>query len=281
MKFATIETPTGQQWGLVEADKIFLSGDSSPDLKSAIATGDLGSVAEKLRRDGREVALEGVTYAPVIPNPDKIFCVGLNYQTHREETAKAPREYPPYPVIFARYAASLSGHGTPIVNPVNSSVVDFEGELAIIIGKAGHRIEKSAAMDHIAGFACFNDVSMRDWQQHGGQWTPGKNFPTSGPFGPVMVTPDEVGPLDDLMLTTTLDGEIMQRQPFRELIHDVPTIINYISSFIPLAPGDVIAAGTPGGVGFTRKPPVLLDPGKTVVVEIDRIGRLENRVIAE
>ena len=284
MRFSTIETATGQVWGLVEGDMIRLATPAilqdAPDLKSAIARG-LPALAARLRAEAVPQPVAGLTHAAVIPNPAQIFCAGLNYVKHREETKKGDRVYPKFPVIFGRWATSLTGHGQPIIKPRNSNVVDYEGELVAIIGTPGRHIAKEDALAHVAGYACFNDVSMRDWQMRGEQWTPGKNFPTSGPLGPEMVTADEVGPLDDLWIRTILDGVEMQAAQLKDFIFDLPTLISYVSGFAELRPGDLIATGTPGGVGFTREPPVLLEPGKVCEVVVDRVGRLSNPVVAE
>lgn len=279
MKFSTVLHNNTQRFGLVEGEDIYLAPEGQT-LKSAVS-GDLSALAKDLR-SVRAVPLDQVQFAPVIPDPDQIFCTGLNYQHHRDETRPEHRKaYPEHPVIFMRFASSLSGHGASVIKPHNSDVVDYEGELAVIIGKPGRYLTAENAMSHVAGVACFNDVSMRDWQMKGEQWGPGKNFPTTGPFGPYMVTLDETGPLEDLELRTLLDGVVMQKSKLDFLIFDIPTVIAYCSQFCELRSGDVIVTGTPGGVGFTRKPMILLEPGKTVVVEIDRVGRLENTIVAE
>jgi len=277
MKLATVTYQGALRFGMVKGEAIHLA---APGLTLKSYLTDLSVLADL--GDGPAVPLAEVAFAPVIPDPDQIFCAGLNYQHHRDETRPEHRKaYPDFPVLFLRFATTLTGHGQPILKPDNSNVVDYEGELAIVIGKGGRRIPAERAMEHVAGAACFNDVSMRDWQMRGEQWGPGKNFPTTGPFGPYLVTLDETGPLQELELRTILDGEIMQQSKLDFLIFDIPTLISYCSGFAELRPGDVIVTGTPGGVGFTRKPPVLLEPGKTVAVEIDRIGRLENPVVAE
>ncbi|NTF97919.1 fumarylacetoacetate hydrolase family protein [Rhizobium rhizogenes] len=279
MKFATVTHRGTLTFGLVEDETIHLALPGET-LRSRLA-GDLVAVAADLRTRP-SVLLSEVEFAPVIPDPAQIFCAGLNYQHHRDETRPEHRKaYPSHPVLFMRFATSLTGHGQPVVKPGNSEVVDYEGELAVIIGKGGRHIPKARALEHVAGVACFNDISMRDWQMRGEQWGPGKNFPTSGPFGPYLVTLDETGPLEELELRTVLNGQIMQQSKLDFLIFDIPTLIAYCSGFAELRPGDVIVTGTPGGVGFTRKPPVLLEPGKKVIVEIDRVGQLENLVVAE
>ena len=219
-----------------------------------------------------------IEWLPVIPNPDKILCVGLNYEMHRKETGRAEVDNP---TIFTRFANSQTGHLTNIVRPRVSHELDFEGELAIIIGKAGRYISKADAWGHIAGYACYNDGSVRDFQRHTHQFTPGKNFPDTGAFGPWMMTPDELGELGPLRIQTRVNGQVVQDATFEQMIFDIPRIIEYCSSFTRLEPGDVIATGTPGGVGAKRTPPLWLKPGDTVEVEIDRLGILRNGIADE
>lgn len=279
MQFATIHHQGALRCGLVEGGAIHLAPEGET-LRQHLA-GDLGALAARLRA-APALPLAGVAWAPVVPDAQQILCIGLNYRDHRAETSGAiQKEYPKEPIVFARWATSLAGHGEALPKPRNAEVVDFEAELAVIIGKGGRHIDKADALNHVAGYACFNDISMRDWQMKAGQWTPGKNFPQSGPLGPVMVTADEVGDLAGIGIRCLLDGQVMQQSTLDYLIFDVPTLIAYCSEFVELRPGDVIATGTPGGVGFVRKPMVLLEPGKVVVVEIDRVGRLENPIVAE
>lgn len=284
MKFVSAIAAGAARFGLVQGGRALMASDAHlaecPGLKAAIATG-LPAAAARLQHDGITCDPAALRYLPVIPDPAQIYCVGLNYRRHRDETRQNDdRVYPADPVIFGRFATTLAAHDEDLPKPLNSDVVDYEGELAVIIGAPCHRIAEAEAERHIAGYSCFNDISMRDWQMRAEQWTPGKNFAQSGPFGPWLVTPDEVGPLDDLWLRTYLDGVEMQAAPFRDLIHGVAKCISYVSGFARLMPGDVIACGTPGGVGFTRKPPELLEPGRRVAVQIDRIGRLENAIVA-
>ena len=279
MQFATIHHQGALRFGLVEGGVIHLA-PAGETLRQHLA-GDLAALAARLR-GAPGLALDGVHWAPVVPDAPQVLCIGLNYKDHRAETEKEVQsEYPKEPIVFGRWATSLAGHGEALPKPANSAMVDYEAELAVIIGKGGRHIDKAEAMAHVAGYACFNDISMRDWQMKAGQWTPGKNFPNSGPLGPVMVSADEVGDLEGLGIRCLLDGQVMQESTLDNLIFDIPTLIAYCSQFVELRPGDVIATGTPGGVGFVRKPPVLLEPGKVVVVEIDRVGRLENRIVAE
>lgn len=223
-------------------------------------------------------AVGDVTLLPVIPNPGKILCVGLNYATHVAETGREQRDRP---AIFTRWADTLVAAGAPMVCPRESAAFDFEGELAVVIGKGGRRIAAADALGHVAGFAPFNDGSVRDWQRHNSQFTPGKNFPATAGFGPALVTPDEVPNLGAQRVQTRLNGTLVQDQPVSDMIWDVAEIIAYLSSFTPLSPGDVIATGTPGGVGAMRNPPLFMKPGDRVEVSIGVIGTLANPIIAE
>jgi 2-keto-4-pentenoate hydratase/2-oxohepta-3-ene-1,7-dioic acid hydratase in catechol pathway len=248
-----------------------------PDLKSCIAQAALAT-AREASRHAPSYGADEVTWLPVIPNPEKIFCVGLNYETHRQETGRAVVERP---TIFTRFANTQTGHLTNILRPRVSTNVDFEGELAVVIGKAGRYISRAKAFDHVAGYSCYNDGSVRDWQHHTHQFTPGKNFPRTGAFGPWMVTPEEFGDPFSRGIETRLNGETVQEAKLGDMIFDIPTLIEYCSSFNPLAPGDVIVTGTPGGVGVKRTPPLWMKPGDVVEVEIDGIGVLRNGIADE
>jgi 2-keto-4-pentenoate hydratase/2-oxohepta-3-ene-1,7-dioic acid hydratase in catechol pathway len=281
MKFATFKANGTATWGLIDLEDAVDLGtvlrDRYPDLKSAITANALHDAAEQAG-DAKRYPLSGIEWLPVIPNPDKILCVGLNYEMHRKETGRAEVDNP---TIFTRFANSQTGHQANIVRPRVSHDLDFEGELAIIIGKAGRYISKADAWDHIAGYACYNDGSVRDFQRHTHQFTPGKNFPDTGAFGPWMMTPDELGELGPLRIQTRVNGQVVQDATFEQMIFDIPRIIEYCSSFTRLEPGDVIATGTPGGVGAKRTPPLWLKPGDTVEVEIDRLGTLRNGIADE
>ena len=253
-------------------------GARYPDLKSVLAAGALDEVTDATKGQTADVALDDIAFLPVIPNPSKILCVGLNYRAHREE---AGRKETDHPAIFIRFADSQLGHQQPVVRPRVSDRLDFEGELAVIIGKSGRAIEPEDALGHIAGYSCYLDASVRDWQRHTGQWTPGKNFPATGGFGPWMVTADEIPDPSRLTLTTRLNGEVMQQAGTDLLIFPLPVIIHYISSFTALSPGDVIATGTPGGVGSRRDPPVYMKPGDRIEVEITGIGTLAHPIAGE
>ena len=280
MKYASFLRPTGvPSFGRVEGDYLSdLGGEGGvtapPDLKTALATAH--SLADI--PSGTPYALASVVLLPVIPNPAKILCVGHNYESHVKETGRAKADHPS---IFTRFADTLIAHGQPIVRPRVSAHLDFEGELAIVIGRGGRAIRAGDALEHVAGYACFNDASLRDWQWHTSQFTPGKNFPATGGLGPWLVTADEAGDLATTHVITRLNGQVVQDQPIGDMIFSIPRIITYISSFTTLSPGDVIATGTPGGVGARRTPPLWMKAGDRIEVEIGAIGRLANRIIDE
>lgn len=204
----------------------------------------------------------------------RILCVGINYRPHIEEMG---REVPDYPVVFVRFPSSLVGNGEPIVRPAVSRKFDFEGELGVVIGRKAHRVSRDNALNYVEGYCCFMDGSVRDWQRHTIQFTPGKNFDNSGAIGPVTAASNIPDP-SALELTTRVNGQVMQSAPVSDLVFDVPFLIEYCSTFMTLRPGDVIATGTPGGVGAARNPPVWLEHGDVVEVEIPGIGVLHNPV---
>ena len=247
------------------------------DLRTALAAGGLPEL-ERLTRVAPDFALREVIFAPPIPDAAKLLCVGINYLPHIREMG---RERPEKPVIFTRFADSIVGHGQPLVKPLASEQFDFEGELAVVIGKRARRVSRERALDYVAGYSCFNDGSVRDYQRHSPQFTPGKNFHRSGAFGPWLVTTDEIADPRALRLTTRLNGTVMQDESVGELCFDVPQLIEYCSIWAQLEPGDVIVTGTPGGVGAGRKPPLWMKPGDTVEVEISGLGTLRNPVVAE
>jgi 2-keto-4-pentenoate hydratase/2-oxohepta-3-ene-1,7-dioic acid hydratase in catechol pathway len=278
MKLASFTVAGRASYGVVEGDHVrdigAVLGDRYPDLKAAIAAGALAAVAEASAGSAR-YALAEVTLLPVIPNPGKIFCVGHNYETHRQETGRDKTEHPS---IFTRFADSQVAHGAPILRPRVSTMLDFEGELAVVIGTGGRFIAAGEALAHVAGYACYNDASVRDWQWHTRQFTPGKNFPGTGSFGPWLVTADEIADPSLLSVTTRLNGEVVQSQPTADMLFPIPTIIEYLSAFTPLSPGDVIVSGTPGGVGAKRQPPLWMQAGDVVEVDIPGVGLLVNTV---
>jgi acylpyruvate hydrolase len=224
------------------------------------------------------VPLAEVKLLPVVPRPGKIVCVGLNYRAHAEEGGY---DVPDYPALFTKFAETLVAAGDAILLPPESSAVDFEAELAFVLGRPVRRASGAAALEAVAGYTVANDISMRDYQYRTAQWLPGKNWAASTPLGPFLVTPDEVGDPHHLDISLELNDERMQSANTSRFIFDVPTLVATISEFIPLAPGDVVLTGTPSGVGYRRDPKVLLRDGDRVTVEIERVGRLENRVSAE
>lgn len=248
--------------------------DSLRALLAAGALADCAAFAE----DAPDHRMDDVRFEPVIPNPEKIYCVGLNYRDHVEETGNVET---PNPTLFARFPASQVGHERPLIKPRESDMFDYEGELALIIGKEGRRIPAEDALSHVAGYACYNEGSVRDYQRHTQQYLPGKTFYGTGGFGPWMVTADEIPDPSELHLQTRLNGEVVQDSDLSLLITPIPQIIAYCSTMLPLLPGDVIVTGTPGGVGSRRTPPIWLKDGDTVEVEISRIGVLRNSVQAE
>ncbi len=281
MRLASFRVDDLTSWGVVSDGRILDVGTelsaSFADLRAIIAADALSAV-EGVLDSAISYAIDGIEWLPVIPNPDKILCVGLNYENHRLESNRGVVEFP---TIFSRYANTQIGHKRPIVRPKVSNKLDYEGELAIVIGKAGRYISKEDAWDYIAGYACYNEGSVRDYQWHTHQFTPGKNFPNTGAFGPYMVTPDEMGPIGKQRLQTRVNSAAVQDATLDDMIFDIPTIINYCSEFTILEPGDVIATGTPGGVGAKRDPQLWLKPGDLVEVEIDGVGLLQNMIVQE
>jgi 2-keto-4-pentenoate hydratase/2-oxohepta-3-ene-1,7-dioic acid hydratase in catechol pathway len=248
------------------------------NLKQAITAGFLPVAREYIAGRSAEFAEADVALMPVIPDPGKILCVGLNYESHRAETKRPDAKYP---TIFTRFADSQIAHRQAILKPRVSDHLDYEAELAVVIGRGGRYIPEERALDHIAGYACYNDATVRDWQRHTFQFTPGKNFPSTGAFGPQLVTPDEVGDYRSLRISGRLNGEVMQDATLSDLIFPIATLISYCSSFTPLQPGDVILTGTPGGVGDRREPPIFMKPGDVFQVDIPGVGSLINTIAAE
>lgn len=281
MRFVSFEYQGQASYGLWIDDASRLNAPAAfvaqyPDLKSVIAAGQLDALEAAARLANQVIQAADARLLPVIPHPGKVFCVGLNYKTHVAEMKRADSEHP---AIFTRFADSLSAHGAPLPKPAATQRFDFEGELAVIIGKGGRHISQQEAWNHIAGYACFNDGTARDWQRHTHQWTPGKNFPATGPLGPFMATREAIPDVNQLTLETRLNGQVMQRASVADLIFTLPVIIEYLSGFTPLSPGDVIATGTPGGVGDKREPPVYMHVGDVIEVEITGLGTLRNVVV--
>lgn len=280
MKLASFRLQNKDTYGVVTNDGVVDLGKrlKHPDLRSVIAAGALGEAAAAAKGAKADAKLTDITFLPLLPNPGKIICVGLNYKTHREETGRTETENP---ALFVRFADSQTAHLQPLIKPKASDKLDYEGELAVIIGKKGRHVPAEKALDIVAGYSCYNDGSVRDWQNHTIQWTAGKNFPKTGSFGPWMVTTDEIPDPTKLTLTTRLNGNVMQHTTTDLLIWPIDVLIKYITTFTELNPGDVISTGTPGGVGFKRNPPVFMKAGDTVEIEISSIGILENPIVAE
>ena len=271
--------------GIMVDDQSFISlANAQPDLprtlRGLLEMGPDGLNAAKQAVAGKdgELRIDDVVLDPLIPEPPAIWCVGLNYVSHREETGSPVTEEP---TLFLRIAASQVGHLQPMVRPKASDKFDYEGELAVIIGTGGRHISESDALKHIAGYACYNDGTLRDWQRHTSQFSPGKNFVATGGFGPWLVTADEFGDPYSQTMTTRLKGEVMQNAAIDLMLFRIEKLIAYISTMYPLNPGDVISTGTTGGVGFRRDPPVFLKAGDTVSVDITGIGTLINPIVDE
>jgi len=247
-------------------------------LRQLLETSRMAEATRLVASAAPDHPLERITFLPVIPDPGKIICVGLNYRDHVAETGRTVTEKP---ALFARFACSQVGHLRPIVKPKVSDDFDYEGELALVIGKQGRHIPPDRALGHVAGYSCYNEGSVRDWQRHTSQFLSGKTFAESGSFGPWLVTADEIPDPSKLSLQTRLNGTVVQDTTTGLLITAIPELIAYISTICPLDPGDVIVTGTPGGVGAKRTPPLWMRPGDTVEVEISGIGVLRNKVIAE
>jgi len=279
MKLASFTARGAESYGLVVGDGLVdlrARLPACPTLRAALAADALGEIAGA-RGAKPDLALTDVTLLPPIPQPDKIVCIGLNYRAH---AAEAGLKVPEHPSLFLRLTNTLVPHGGALVRPSLSSDMDYEGELAVVIGRGGRHIPRASALDHVAGYACFNDGSLRDYQfKH--SVAVGKNFVKTGGFGPWLVTRDEIPDPSRLTLVTRLNGGEVQRGDTADMIFDVPAIVAYVSAFTRLEPGDVISTGTPPGVGLARKPPLWLKPGDVVEVEISGIGVLGNTVVAE
>jgi 2-keto-4-pentenoate hydratase/2-oxohepta-3-ene-1,7-dioic acid hydratase in catechol pathway len=269
----------GKEWfGAARDDGIVTLNDKvgQPDLRAALAAGAMDAMRRAAKDAAPDRRLDEIKFLPVIPKPGKILCAGLNYRSH---VAEMGREIPKQPSMFARFTDTLVGHGGEMTRPTVSDNFDFEGELALVIGKGGRHIKPEAALDHIAGYTCFVDGSVRDYQKF--SVTSGKNFPGTGPLGPWLVTSDEIADPGRLALTTRLNGQEVQHSTTDLLIYSIPQIVAFCSDFTLLSAGDVIATGTPEGVGHSRKPPLWMRPGDRLEVEISGIGVLRVDIIEE
>lgn len=276
-----------ETWGaVIEPNGVVDLGRLMPQhagLVEYIASGDYLQVRQHTAGRSADCSLDDITYLPVIPRPEKIVCAVRNYMDHHQEVLAAGmhRELSEQPPIFLRVWRSQVAHGQPIIRPKVSESLDWEGELAVIIGKGGRDIAEADAFNHVAGYACYNDGSVREWQFHAKQIASGKNFESTGGFGPWMVTADEITPSQALKLVTRLNGEVVQSSHTGHMIFPTAKLISYASTIFTLVPGDVIVTGTPAGVGWSRKPPRFMKPGDVCEVEIEGIGTLRNPVAAQ
>ncbi|WP_025597399.1 fumarylacetoacetate hydrolase family protein [Burkholderia sp. WSM2230] len=286
MKYASFAIDGKTSYGIVVKDGVVdlgrRFGDRYADLQ-ALVKADFPAEVAASANETADHALEAITFLPPIPRPMHIWCLALNYAEHHNEVQSAGRvqELPKQPALFARAADSLTGHGQPLLHPGVSGQFDFEGELVVVIGKPGYRVKAENAFDHVAAYTIMNEGSVRDWQFHTRQITPGKNFYRSGAIGPWLVPAREIEDVNALRIVTTLNGQTMQDESVSAMLHKIPRFIEYVSTIAPLVPGDILATGTPSGVGFSRQPPVFMKPGDTCEITIDRIGTLSNQVAAE
>ena len=274
-----------ETWGAVVGDSVIDMQrvfPQYPTLLDYIASESYLQAAEHVKGLSVDAKLADITFLPVIPRPEKIVCAVRNYMDHHNEVIAGgvQRELSEFPPIFLRVWRSQTAHLGPIVNPKVSDSLDWEAELAVIIGRPGRNIAEADAYAHVAGYSCYNDASVREWQFHAKQIASGKNFESTGSFGPWMVTADEIAPGRQLKLQTRLNGEVLQDGHTGNMIFNIPKLIAYASTIFTLVPGDVIITGTPAGVGLFRKPPRYMKAGDVVEVELEAIGTLINTVVA-
>ena len=275
MRFVSYLHHDNPGWGVIIDGGILDLTHYEPTLKAALSKGNLPASPDAVP-PGKRAPLDEIVYLPPVPNPSRILCIGQNYAAHRAEMGGAKTAQP---LIFTRYPSSVSGHNQILFKPAESDQYDYEGELAVIIGKPGRRIRPDLALDHIAGYSCFMDGSIRDFQVHTTQYTPGKNFDTSGSCGPWMIPAGEMpNPNAGYRLETRLNGATVQSTTTDLMLFPVPVLIAYLSTFTTLEPGDIIATGTPGGVGYKRRPQLYMSPGDRIEVELEGIGTLSNTI---
>jgi 2-keto-4-pentenoate hydratase/2-oxohepta-3-ene-1,7-dioic acid hydratase in catechol pathway len=277
MKLASFVHQGIRSYGIVSAEGVVnlgqRLGDRYADLKALLAAADGLAQAARYSEEAADLRFDEIAFLPVIDNPGKILCVGMNYAEKRKEFD----QHNPAPTLFVRFADSQTGHNAPVVKPRHSSEFDYEGELAVIIGKGGENIARETVLSHVAGYSCYMDGSARDWQH---SWfTAGKNWRQTGAFGPWMTTADEIPDPHTLAIRTWLNGRMVQDDTTASMIHKVAELIEYISTFTSLTPGDVIITGSPGGVGKKRTPPLFMKAGDRIEVEIEKIGHLSNVIV--
>lgn len=283
MNHLSFRTAAGiDTWGVSLDGRVYDLGPSGANLasslKEAIITGVFGAVSEEQLAAAPQHEETDIEFLPAVPDPVKILCVGVNFTSHMKETGKGLDAK--VPTIFTRFTDSQIGHLQPTMKPSNTTQFDYEGELAIVIGKPAHRVTAEDALDYIAGYGVYNDFTCRDWQRETTQWIPGKNFPGTGAFGPYLVPSADIEDFDAKILETRVNGEVRQHTTLGDLHFKVPALIEHITGFTQLNPGDVIIGGTPGGVGLFMDPPALLNEGDRVEVEITGLGVLRNTVMA-
>ena len=285
MKIASIDAGDGPSLGVRDDDGLVidlrhLGSDAPTDLRALLGLGDqaLAEVEERSAMITERLDPASIRFRPLITQPHAVWCTALNYPTH---VVEGNWEHPSHPPFFLRVAASLCGHLEPILQPIVSDRLDYEGELALVIGQPARHVPEADAYDVIAGYSCFNDGSVRDWQRHTAQITSGKNFAKTGAFGPWLTTRDELPGIEDSQLTTRVNGRVMQQAKIGEMIFGIPTLINYLSTLCELLPGDVVVTGTPGGVGARQTPQLFLGVGDIVEVEIEGVGLLRNPIARE
>ena len=276
MKFVSFLQNNQAKFGISDGKNITdLTGkiNGSNTLKELISDKAIQKAKEYAKKNPGNISIEKIEYLPVIPNPGKIICVGLNYSEHVKETGRTVEQNP---VIFLRVPESQTAHKQPIQRPKVSTSLDYECEMAVIMGEGGKHIKTEDALKHIVGYSCYNECTVREWQQHTRQFGMGKNFEKTGSFGPYMVLAENIPDYTKLKIQTRLNGKVMQDAKLSQLIFDIPTLISYVSKAVPRRAGDVLVTGTPGGVGFKRKPPIFMKEGDQVEVEISEIGILSN-----
>jgi 2-keto-4-pentenoate hydratase/2-oxohepta-3-ene-1,7-dioic acid hydratase in catechol pathway len=278
MKLLSFSADGKELFGALSGDGIVTLNDriGQPSLRAALDAGVMAEMRKAAQEAKPDRQLADVKFRPVIPQPNKILCAGVNYRAHAAEVS---RELPKQPSMFVRFTDTLVGHEGEMIRPKLSDNFDYEGELTLVVGKGGRHIPVERALDHVAGYTIFVDGSVRDYQKF--SVTSGKNWPGTGPLGPWLVTTDEIPDPSTLTLTTRLNGQQVQHAPTSQLIYSIPQIIAFCSDFTALSPGDVIATGTPEGVGHGRKPPLWMKPGDTLEVEITGIGILRARIVDE
>jgi 2-keto-4-pentenoate hydratase/2-oxohepta-3-ene-1,7-dioic acid hydratase in catechol pathway len=285
MKLISYEHAGHESWGAVSGDQVLdlATASGQATLAEFIASPGFSDREALASSSAPGPLLADVHLLPVIPRPEKIVCAVRNYMDHHQEVLAAgmQRELAEFPPIFLRVWRSQVGHDQPIVRPTVSESLDWEGELAVVIGQGGRDIPEADAWDHVAGYSCYNDASVREWQFHAKQIASGKNFEGTGAFGPWLVTSDEIEPGRTLSIETRLNGEVVQSSDTGNMIFPIPRLINYASTIFTLVPGDVIVTGTPAGVGWSKKPPRFMKPGDVVEVEVEGIGVLRNPVVAQ